>query len=99
MFVYESTDQVLNTIAHREGPAPMAHWMEMPDIGHVIATRYCVLFTYYSLNACSSFLPLVAMNGIQGPETEVTIFFLQDMSHYISVSTKFNEEFFHFNMI
>eukprot|EP00262_Sarcandra_glabra_P014539 TRINITY_DN4272_c0_g1_i6.p2 TRINITY_DN4272_c0_g1~~TRINITY_DN4272_c0_g1_i6.p2 ORF type:complete len:341 (+),score=52.71 TRINITY_DN4272_c0_g1_i6:1580-2602(+) len=46
---------VLDCYSERASPS---HWMSMPDMGHLIASRYGVALVHLSMQQCLTFLPL-----------------------------------------
>ncbi|CAL2263067.1 unnamed protein product [Prunus armeniaca] len=78
---YNEIERALNYFD--DGFAPFFCWMTMPDMGHIIATRYNVVLILLSMRQCLTFLPF----SVQSSETklnEIAIGFVDD-DHYVQV--------------
>ncbi|XP_022899540.1 uncharacterized protein LOC111412905 [Olea europaea var. sylvestris] len=59
--LYENDDMVhelIHSLSHFDGSTSREYWMTMPDMGHVIASRYKVILIHLSQQQCLTFLPL-----------------------------------------
>ncbi|CAL9018219.1 unnamed protein product [Prunus brigantina] len=78
---YNEIERALNYFD--DGFVPFFCWMTMPDMGHIIATRYNVVLILLSMRQCLTFLPF----SVQSSETklhEIAIGFVDD-DHYVQV--------------
>lgn len=49
---------LLQMLSFSQSPAPVGHWMTMPDMGHLIASAYECVLVHLSSQQCLTFLPL-----------------------------------------
>lgn len=58
------------------------HWMTMPDMGHIIASRYNVVLMHFSSAECLTFFPLRSVPLLS--QKEIAIGFVNE--HFVQVS-------------
>jgi len=77
-------DELIHTLSCFECVAPRQHWMTLPDMGHLIASKYNVILVHLSRMQCLTYLPLrsVAPSVIQ--HRIITIGFVDDC-HFVQV--------------
>ena len=90
-------DELIHTLSYFECVAPRQHWMTLPDMGHLIASKYNVILVHLSRMQCLTYLPLrsVAPSVIQ--HRIITIGFVNDC-HFVQVLL-FNNLFMIFYII
>lgn len=50
--------ELIHSLSHFDGSASREYWMTMPNMGHVIASRYKIILVHLSQQQCLTFLPL-----------------------------------------
>lgn len=55
---YGSIHKLKNSLEYYDINALVDNWMDMPDMGHIIASCYNVVLVHISLEQCLTFLPL-----------------------------------------
>ncbi|XVF71181.1 hypothetical protein PTKIN_Ptkin12aG0015800 [Pterospermum kingtungense] len=66
-------------------PAPCKNWMTLPDMGHLVATRYNVVLVHISKKQCFTYLPLRSSPPSLLQHREIVIGFV-DNNHFVQVS-------------
>lgn len=78
-------NEIRSGLAHFEGGfAGYEHWMTMPDMGHLIASRYNVVLYHLSMQQCLTFLPLRSNPMPLHARKEIAIGFVNG-NHFIQV--------------
>lgn len=64
------TTQLANKIAHwTDGYCSPYHWFEMPDIGHIVSTRYNIVVVSYGSHGAITTFPVIVEPGVGLPPT------------------------------
>ncbi|XP_038683661.1 protein FAR1-RELATED SEQUENCE 5-like [Tripterygium wilfordii] len=84
---YERTCSIYNSLDFWEPdrPAPLQNWMTMPDMGHLIASRYNVILHLLSSEQCLTFLPLRSMPPPLHEHVTITIGFVNS-NHFVQIA-------------
>lgn len=83
---YESSKVVahlLETLSCSTIPAPYKNWMDLPDMGHLVATRYNVVLVHISMQQCWTYLPLRSNPPPQSQLKIITIGYVN--KHFVQV--------------
>ncbi|GAB4850773.1 hypothetical protein Ancab_039916 [Ancistrocladus abbreviatus] len=86
VFVCDDVVTVMQGVAHWCGLCDSSHWMTMPDIGHVIATRYHVVVVLLSRAESITFLPLTSTVNYDPPTHVITLALLEQTNHFIMIN-------------
>lgn len=77
-------DELIHVLEHFQSPADYDRWMTMPDMGHIIASRYNVVLVYISMQLCLTFLPLRSAPTPLPMRRVLSIGFIND-NHFVEV--------------
>ena len=91
LFGVSDVDEYLDSISYYNddgGMAPQRYWMQLPELGHIIATLYNCICVSYSLSGGFTCLPCIVEYGMGPPSRTVVLGHIQQMSHFISVSNR-----------
>ncbi|GFS38078.1 hypothetical protein Acr_00g0055500 [Actinidia rufa] len=72
----QGIDELTHYLSWFNGRAGMDRWMTMPDMGHLIASRYNVVLYHLSNKQCLTFLPLRSLPIPATSRKEITIGFI-----------------------
>ena len=75
--------ELLCKLAWYEPWVPEYYWMTLPEVGHIIATRYNVAFISYGSSGGNLCLPVTVRAGVQPPTDTVVLG--QVPAHFIAV--------------
>ena len=73
------------TFFEADKPAPLLHWMNLPDMGHLIASWYNVIFILISESQSMTFLPLRSA-PLPPQEQHVICIGHVNQNHFVEVS-------------
>ncbi|GFS38058.1 P-loop containing nucleoside triphosphate hydrolases superfamily protein [Actinidia rufa] len=77
-------DELTHCLSWFNGRPKMDRWMTMPDMGHLIASRYNVVLYHLSNKQCLTFLPLRSLPIPAASRREITIGFINN-NHFVEV--------------
>ncbi|GAA0167208.1 hypothetical protein LIER_22191 [Lithospermum erythrorhizon] len=65
--------------------APIDKWMSLPELGHIIATAYNIVFVSYGIHVGYTFLPIIVDDDIESPTRTLIIGFIHQARHFIAL--------------
>ncbi|XP_052171683.1 PKS-NRPS hybrid synthetase cheA-like [Diospyros lotus] len=77
-------DELMHALSCFECVAPPQHWMTLPDMGHLIASKYNVVLVHLSRMQCLTYLPLRSAAPSVIQHRIITIGFVDDC-HFVQV--------------
>ena len=81
----ERIEELRFALSHFDvGFAPFLTWMSIPDMGHLIASRYSVVLFHLSVRQCLTFCPLRTQVVPTAARREIAIGFVNN-NHYVEV--------------
>ncbi|KAH6792406.1 hypothetical protein C2S52_002883 [Perilla frutescens var. hirtella] len=83
----ELVAQLLEALSCFIVPAPYKSWMTLPDMGHLVASRYNVVFIHISRKQCLTYLPLRSNPPPKSQHRIITIGYVND-NHFVQVLLK-----------
>ena len=98
--LYESAmrvNELIYTLSYFECVAHRQHWMTLPDMGHLIASKYNVILVHLSRMQCLTYLPLRSVAPSVMQHRIITIDFVDDC-HFVHLLL-FNNLFIYFYII
>ncbi|PSS11213.1 hypothetical protein CEY00_Acc15555 [Actinidia chinensis var. chinensis] len=84
MYGQQRIDELTQCLSWFDGFPEMDRWMTMPDMGHLIASRYNVVLYHLSNKQCLTFLPLRSLPIPAASRREITIGFVNN-NHFVEV--------------
>ncbi|XP_038697736.1 uncharacterized protein LOC119995336 [Tripterygium wilfordii] len=81
----DRTKDHLIALNYYESPADMKYWMTMPDMRHLIATRYNIVVVLLSRHQCLTFLPLRSRPKPYHVKNIIALGFVNG-NHFVQVS-------------
>ena len=85
MQLYKSdtrADKLLHILYFFDDITPYKHWMTLPDIGHLIASKYNVILVHLSRIQCLTYLPLRSIHPLAVQQRMITIGFVNNY-HFV----------------
>ncbi|XP_052210141.1 uncharacterized protein LOC127813254 [Diospyros lotus] len=82
-------DELMHALSCFESVAPPQHWMTLPDMGHLIASKYNVVLIHLSRLQCLTYLPLRSVPPPSLQHRIISIGFVNDC-HFVQVFLKPN---------
>lgn len=79
-----SFEELHRRLAHFHGSCSEDHWMSLPEVGHIVATCYNVVFLSYSNSGAVTCFPVTDPDG-RGPPVKTIVLGHVNMCHFISV--------------
>lgn len=67
-------------------PAPFKNWMMLPEMGHLVASRYNVVLVHLSQMQCLTYLPLRSNPPLKSQQRVIAIGFVNN-NHFVQVFT------------
>ncbi|GAA0138516.1 hypothetical protein LIER_00247 [Lithospermum erythrorhizon] len=80
-----SVDDILNKIEWEGTNAPIDKWMTLPELGHIIATTYNIIFVSYGIHGGYTFLSIIIDDDIESPKRTLVIGFIHQVRHFIAL--------------
>ncbi|XP_057806170.1 PKS-NRPS hybrid synthetase cheA-like [Salvia miltiorrhiza] len=80
----ELVAQLLKALSYFTIPAPYENWMSLPDMGHLVATRYNVVFISISKQQSCTYLPLRSSSP-PPPQCKIIAIGFVNGSHFVQV--------------
>ncbi|XVE67998.1 hypothetical protein DITRI_Ditri09bG0033100 [Diplodiscus trichospermus] len=80
----EVFDELLDTLSCFKVAAPYKNWMTLPEMGHLIASRYDVVLVHISAKQCMTYLPLRSTPPSPSEHRIIVIGFVND-NHFVQV--------------
>ncbi|XP_052179871.1 uncharacterized protein LOC127793130 [Diospyros lotus] len=80
-------DELLHILYCFDNIAPCEHWMTLPDMGHLVASKYNVVLVHLSRIQCLTYLPLRSIPPPAVQHRMITIGFVNDC-HFVQVFLK-----------
>ena len=80
----ERIEQLTQRLSYFEEFPRNDRWMSIPDMGHLIASRYNVVLFHLSMQQCLTFLPLRSLPVDSVSRKEIAIGFV-DSNHFVEV--------------
>ena len=77
-------EELVETLSYMDDCPSIDYWMTMPDIGHLIASRYNLVLYHLSIDQCLTFLPLRSVPVPMPARTERTIGFI-NRNHFVQL--------------
>ncbi|KAH6801481.1 hypothetical protein C2S52_001945 [Perilla frutescens var. hirtella] len=80
----EYVAQLLEALSCSTVPAPYKNWMILPDMGHLVASRYNVVLVHISTQQCLTYLPLRTNPPLKSQHKMIVIGFVNN-NHFVQV--------------
>ena len=85
--LYGSIDRVAElgySLSYFDSFAPYDRWMTLPDMGHLIASRYNIVLVHLSIKQCLTYLPLRSVSPAPLHHKLISLGFVEDC-HFVQV--------------
>ena len=85
--LYGSIDRVAElvySLSCFDSFAPYDRWMTLPDMGHLIASRYNIVLVHLSIRQCLTYLPLRSVSPAPLHHKLIALGFVEDC-HFVQV--------------
>ncbi|KAH6815198.1 hypothetical protein C2S51_020018, partial [Perilla frutescens var. frutescens] len=76
--------ELLESLSCSTTPAPYKNWMVLPDMGHLVASRYNVVLIHISKQQCITYLPLRSNPPSPSQHKVIAVGFVND-NHFVQV--------------